>query len=795
MFKNYLKVALRNILRHKVYSLVNILGLTIGIAAVILILLYVQYEFSFDRFHEKYDRIYRITRGGSHEGSSPAVLTPKPLAPALMDEFPEIISAVRVKLRRNMLVSYGEKNFIEKRFFFTDPGIFKIFSFKLVKGNPETALKEPYSIILSEQSAKKYFGNDDPIGKILLCKGTHHFKVTGILKDIPKSSHLIMDFVAPFEDYFSFPGNTLTGWNQNTYLTYILLSKDADPAELERKFPAMMRKHVKQDHPSYKRIMDDPLSIQPLSKIHLYSHLLGEISANGDIKYIYLFTAIALLILVMACINYMNLATARSAPRSREVGIRKIAGAKRNQLIKQFLGESLILTFIAFLCSILVVEFFLPAFGSFVERDLSLNLPGNLPFVLGILALMVLVGLLAGSYPALLLSSFKPVSILGGKYSSGRRGTPLRNILVVTQFTISIVLIICTVVIKNQLGFIKNRDLGYDRDQIVVIPMKDSEARKKAGTIKTELLRNPDILYVSTSSTLPDSTNAILRVDWPGKPEDVERFMFAGFVDYDFVDLFGIKIVAGRNFSRDFPSDKNGAFLLNESAVKYLGWKSPLGKEFGRGERKGKIVGIMKDFHLVPLHQKIKPLLYYLELKSPIFYLSAKIKTARIPGTLAFLEEKMKTFSPRYPFEYHFFDDIFARAYKMEQKLGSAFSVFAFIAVLIGCLGLLGLASFTAEQKTKEIGIRKVLGSTVSGIVLLFSRQFLKWVVVANIIAWPVAFYAMNKWLQNFAYRTTLGIEIFILSGLIALFIAMVTVSYQSIKAATANPVDALRYE
>ncbi len=797
MLKNYLKIALRNIKRQKGFSFINIAGLSIGIAAVILILLYVQYELSFDRFHENVDRIYRVAQEfpDYHQGKNQAAITPAPLAHAIVEEYPEVISATRFVKSTETLLIYGEKSFLENNFYFTDPQTFEIFSFKLLKGDLKTALDDPYSIIVSEQMAEKYFGDEEPLGKTISYKGSHDFTVTGILKNIPRNSHLTMDFIASFETYKLLTGTDFSKWYMSSLYTYLLLREDADPLQLESKLPALLEKYWNKEKAAQYRYF-----IQPLSKIHLHSQLIDdEIATNSDIKLIYLFSSIAFLILIIACINYMNLGTARSAQRSKEVGIRKVVGAQKRQLIKQFLGESTILTFIAFLVSILIVEMVLPTFNSFVERELSFNIAENFQFVLWIILLMLLIGISAGSYPALAISSFKPVSILSGKLGSPSKGKLFRNILVVIQFTISIVLIIGTFVIKNQLDHIRNMDVGYSKEQIVVLNLQDDEVTKNLKAIKTELQRNSNILTTSSSSNLPNNIISKGRADWPGKRDDIDLQICVGIVDYDFIDLYEIKIVEGRNFSKDFPSDENGAFLLNESAVKAIGWDSPIGKEFiltgHLGGGTGKVIGVMKDFNLHSLHQKIEPLYFYLNPNKYHRYLSIKIKGNNIPETLGYIKNAMRRFSPKYPFEYNFFNEIFDRAYKSEQTIGKMISIFAFVVIFVACLGLFGLAAFTTEQRTKEIGVRKVLGASVSELLVLLSKEFIKWVLLANIIAWPIAWYAMNKWLQNFAYRVNIGIWIFILSASLALIIALVTVSYQSIKAAVANPVESLRYE
>ncbi len=796
MFKNYLKTAFRNIKRQKGYTFINIAGLAIGIATVTLIMLYIQFELSFDRYHKNADQIFRVILEFPeyYQGQNRAAISPAPLAAALVDDFPEVISATRFRPSDDVLLSYGQKRFFENNFCFTDPATFDIFSFELLLGDPETALNAPNSIIISEQMAEKYFGNEEPLGKILNYEDRYDFQVTGVLKKIPQNSHFTMDFVAPFETYGEITGSDFTRWGISGYYTYFLLRRDADPVKLESKLSAFLEKYWDEKHDVHDRYF-----IQPLTEIHLHSNLMAEITANNDIKYIYLLASIAFLILIIACINYMNLATARSVQRGKEVGVRKVIGAQRNQLVRQFFCESMILTIIALLVSILLINLALPAFNLFVEREMAFNITTNFQLVLWVFVLMVFIGLFAGGYPALAISSFKPVAVLTGKFKGGSKGTMLRNTLVVIQFAISIILIISTVVVRNQLDYIKNRNVGYKRDQIVVLTVRDTEARKNIEAIKTELLNSPNILSAASSRYLPNRIGAQGIARWPGKPKDLELPIYASTVDYDFIGLFEIKIVKGRNFSRKFPSDANGAFLLNEAAVKALGWEIPVGRDFyhtlhhERGS--GKIVGVMKDFHLHSLHQKIEPLYFFLDPNKKHSYLSLKIRANNIPETIAFIEDKMKVFSPKYPFDYNFFDVLFDQAYKSERKIESMFRTFALIAILIACLGLFSLASFTIEQRSKEIGIRKVLGASVIGIVRLLSKEFLKWVLIANIVAWPVAYFTMNKWLQDFAFKTDLSFFTFLVSALVALGIAFLTIGYQALKAAIANPVEALRYE
>ncbi len=800
MFRNYLKIALRNIKKNKVYSCLNIFGLAIGMAVFVLIFLYVQYELSFDRYHENANNIYRVVQhqpGNMYMGSEMFGVTAAPLAAALEQEFPEVIAATRFSRTRDALLSYGDKHFVEPTLYWTDPNTFKIFSIDLVKGDPEAVLSDPTSILFSESLAKKYFGDEDPLGQIITYIEKHDFIVTGVFKDMPKNSHFMMDVLIPFVSMASILDRPLDRWDNNSYYTYFLLREDADPKAMEVKFPAFIKKYAGDKVWSHG---DEPASfiLQPLTRIHLHSQINFEISANSDIRYIYLFSSIAFLILIIACINYMNLATARSAKRTREVGMRKVVGAQRKQLIGQFLGESTLLTLLALIIAIVMAVALLPAFNRFIEREILFNPLQNLGLLTGILGTVVCVGLAAGSYPALYISAFKPILALRSKAISRSKGATLRNLLVIFQFSISIMLILSTVVVRNQLHYIKNREMGFNREHIVVLQIRDESVREQMDALKTELSAYPNIINLTTSTSLPNNVTSSTFAKWPGKPEDVRFPIFVSVADYDFLDVFEIELAQGRNFSREHTSDAQGAFLLNETALEAIGWAAPLGQQFnhwgGSDKPAGRIVGIVKDFHMHSLHQAILPLYIFLEPnRGP--YLSIRITGEKIPDTLAFIGEKMKVFSPKYPFEYSFFDDVFDRAYRSEQRIGSIFSTFALLTIFIACLGLFGLSSFTAESRTKEIGIRKVLGASSSTIIVLLSRDYIKRVLIAYLIVLPLGFWAMNRWLENFAFRIKVGIFPFLLAALIALAIAILTVSYQTLKAAAANPADSLRYE
>jgi len=782
MFKNYLKIVFRNIQRHKGYSFINIAGLALGLTAVILILLLVQFEISFDKYHKNADRIYRVLQGqqGSDRLSN---LTQPPLAPTLKAEFPEVESATRFYRTGKIHISYKDKNFFENGFCFTDPETFDIFSFKLLEGDPQTVLDDPNSVVISESIAKKYFGNENPIGKNISYKSEHDFKITGILKDLPDNSILTVDFLAPFKttqiiDSF----HDHKSWRYSSYRTYILLNKESNLEDLESKIPSLITKHF--DEETAKQIQ---FEFQPLTKIHLQS---------DQVKLIYLLTSVAILILIIACINYINLATARSTQRMKEIGIRKVIGSTRPQLIKQFLGESILFSILAFFLATILVWLLLPSFNVFAERNLNFNLFENMQFLSWLIGLLIFVSVIAGGYPAFAISTFNPMTTFRNQIAGTKR-SKLRNSLVVGQFMISIILIIATLTIKDQMHFIRNKDVGFVKDHIIVVDIRDNKLRSNIESIKNELEKNPNILAVSSCFDLPNESGAATLADWPGKPEDKKQEIFINFIDYNYVDLYEIKIVEGRNFSKDFSSDAAGAFLLNEIAVKEIGWENPVGKEFKHflGGRSGKIVGIVKDFHMLPLHESIQPICLDLNPERANRNLSIKAKEKDVPKTVTFIRETMAKFSPNYPFEYKFFNDVFDSSYKLEQKVESIFTFFALLALFIACLGLFGLASFSTIQRTKEIGIRKVVGASVSEIVSMLTKQFTKWVFIAIVIAWPISYFAMNKWLQTFAYKTNIGIVTFLIAAFAAILISFLTVSYQSIKAAIANPVKSLRYE
>ncbi len=685
--------------------------------------------------------------------------------------------------------------------------MFDVFNIDLIRGNSDQALVTPNSAVVTEAMAKKYFGDANPIGKIIRADNAYDFKITGTMQAIPRNSHIKCDIIASFAT-LTVPANEngdyiyganlsefrFFGLNPQLY-TYLLLAEDYPANEFEKILPSFIDKYLGEQirnlgielHPY----------LQPLTSIHLHSKLDAEMSANSDIDYVYIFSAISLFILILACINYMNLATARSANRAKEVGLRKVVGCDRFQLIKQFLSESVFLSILAFLLALILVKLLLPVFNTLAGKNLVLAF-NNSQFIFGIVGIILFVGIIAGSYPAFFLSSFKPVTVLKSSLKAGAANSALRKILVVAQFTISIIFIIGTVVVYTQLDYIQNKRLGFNKEQVVVFPMSDPPLRFEYQSFKNEILSSPDVLAVSASSSIPGGLIDIMLLQVEGQPEGENVTMEHLMVDHDFIKTLGIELTEGRDFSVEFPTDTMTAFIINETAAKQLGWQgSPLDKRIEIGNwKRGRVIGLIKDFHVKSLYQNIEPLLLHITPTADAYlHLSARISPDNIPRTIAFMESKWRQVYPNHPYEYSFLDEDFDSLYRTEELRGKIFIVFSILAIFIACLGLFGLASFTAEQRTKEIGIRKVLGASVSGLVGLLTKEFIKLVLVSNLIAWPIAYYAMNQWLQNFAYRTNLRFDSFVWAGVIALIIAILTVSYQAVKAALTNPVESLQYE
>jgi putative ABC transport system permease protein len=803
MFKNYLIVAWRNLKRNKAYSALNVLGLAAGLAVFILIMLFVRTELGYDRYHANGRNIYRIVQeqpGNVYLGSNVFAVTSGPLAAAMVQDFPEVLATTRIDNWGNVLVRVGEKSFLESEIHWADPQTFEIFSFPIVRGEGGPALKNPFSVLLSESAAARFFGGDDPVGRTLVLQAYEmnaEFQVAGVFRDIPANSHFTLNVVAPFETMGRIQQTDLTRWGNNSYYTYILLRDGADPKALEAKLVPFIAKHEAEqgwkhngEHSRY--------FLQSLTSIHLHSRANFDFGLIGDGRFVFLFASIAVLVLAIACVNYMNLATARSLKRAKEVGLRKVVGAGKGQLVRQFLGDAMVLSFLALVLAVGFVLAALPAFRRFVERDIVFDPFRDAALMPALVLLAAVVGAVAGSYPALFVSGFRPVSSLKGTGAARAKGRGLRNALIVFQFSASIALIICTVVVGGQLAFIRNTDMGYDRDQIVVLTPRGG-VQTGLEAFKNELRSNPAVVRVASSSCLPNNVTSSTHAQWPGRPEDLEIPIYVVDADYDFPELFGLELVRGRSFSRDFPSDAGGAFLINEAAQRALGWDDPIGREFGRkgrgsAEAKGRIVGVLKDFHMHSLHLSIMPLYISLD-PARANRISIKLRGGDIPAAMASIRRTWEKFAPEYPFDFSFFDQIFDRAYRTERRLGTMFGAFAGLAVLIACLGLLGLAAFAAEQKTKEIGIRKVLGASTSAVIALLSRDFMKWVAVANVVAWPIGYFAMRSWLSHFAYRIDLTVPMFLGAALTAFLIAGAVIGLQTYRAAAANPADSMRYE
>jgi len=798
MLKNYLKIALRNIKRHKGYSFINIIGLAIGMACCILIVNYILYELSYDKYHEKSDQIYRISMDIDFGGKGGKLAASNhPVGQYLAETYPDVINSV--KFRRYMyrtLVEYKEKKFFENRIFYTENSVFDVFSFPMVIGNPESALKNPHSVVLTEHIAKKYFGNDYPIGKVIRFDNSVDYTVTGVLEDVLPNSHLRYDILCSFESFYARDPAQRQLWikDWNNY-TFLLLREGADPVELEKRFPEMVEK-------KFGRIIKIAGAkidyfLMPLTDIHLYSDLEGEISATGGIDYIYAFAAIAFFILLIACINFMNLATARSANRAKEVGMRKVLGANRRKLIFQFLGESLFLSFFAFILALAFSELALPLIRSLSGAEMNLSFMQKPWLVAAAVGFIVFVGILAGSYPATYLASFKPVKVLQGRLKTGLANFHFRSILVVVQFTISIVLIIGTFIIFKQINYMKNEKLGFNEEHVVLLQILDNSMLRSIETFKVELKRHPGIINVSVSSHIPSlgaRHNAFLP---EGFATQESQMMGKWSVDEDLIPTLGMEIVQGRNFSLGMGTDMKNSILINETAANQIGWDNPIGKtisEMKEGLVTKTVIGVVRDFHISSLQNALEPILFEYA-PSDYAYISVRLYPGKIKETLSFLETKWKEFDPTGTFDYEFLDVAFNGQYGSEERLNNIFTYFTMIAIFIACLGLFGLASFTAEQRTKEIGIRKILGATELGIVILLSKEFTKWVGIAMILAWPIAYFVMNRWLQDFAYRTSISAWSFLFSAFVSLVIALITVGFQAVKAARANPVKSLRYE
>jgi putative ABC transport system permease protein len=807
MIRNYFKIAVRNLLKYKFISFINLFGLTVGLACCLLITTYILNELSYDRSNKNANRIYRVTRSFNNmEGVvslNLSTISP-PFGYYLPTDFPDIQKMTRLLDIGLTPVRYQEKIFNEEHVFYADENLFDVFSVNILKGNPQKALNDPFSIMLTEETARKYFGNEDPMNKTLRFNSQFNYKVTGIYKAFPENAHMhpgmLMSF-STLKDSAVYGDQQLrTNWGNNSFFTYLLLPENYPAQKLVAQFPAFIDRRMpgrNGNQPS----KFTKLGLQKLTDIHLYSHTDYEAEANGDISRVYIFSAIALFILLIACINYMNLSTARSALRAREIGIRKVIGARKKELIIQFLSESVLLCWVAILLAVGFAMLALPWLNKVSGQTLTINTLLQWKIIIPILLTPFIVGIISGLYPALFMSSFQPVKTLKGLFKVSGSSISFRKVLVVAQFSISIILIITTAVVFQQLHYIQSKSLGFDKDRVATMSYTN-EVSKQYDAFRNSLLQNAAFKDVSRSSRIPtgrllDNMGASIISGDSLRPVTADIKYVS--VDYDFISVFGIPLAAGRFFSRDFGTD-TASYVINESSISALGWKNAqdaIGKDFKYGNRQGHIIGVMKDFHFESMHQKIAPMVLLMFPVSVQSFnnLSIKIAGSNIGEAVYYMEAAWKKYFPETPFEYSFLDDNFNKLYQSEQRQATLFTTFACIAIFIACLGLFGLSAFAITQRIKEIGVRKVLGANTSSIVALLSTDFLKLVGIAAVMAFPVAWYAMNSWLKDFAYRINLQWWVFILAAILAALIALITVSYQAIKAAVANPVKSLRSE
>jgi len=788
MFKNYLKVTLRNIKRHKAFSFINIFGLAIGLACCLLISLWVLDELSFDRFHKHSDRLFRVEADEDYSGRKMHTITsPVVLAPTLEKEIPEVLFASRFTRFGGLQLTYQDNSFFEQDVRAADPSFFFMFSFLLIKGDKNTALNEPFSIIISERMADKYFADEDPIGQIMMAENKFELTVTGVIQNPPHNSSLQYDWIIPFQFVHDHMQRMPEDWG-DAISTYVLVREGSSIPLLNQKITDLILKYKNKES-------KNEYSLNLVTRMRLFART-GPGRLVGNIQYVYIFSLIALVVLLIACINFMNLSTARSAKRGREIAMRKVVGALRKNIVQQFYGESLLFTLSALFIALILVAMLLPAFNTLSGKMISVNVLLQQKILLTFLGITLFTGFVAGSYPALLLSGFGPVKVLRSGLGAGYKNSRFRQALVVLQFTLSIFLIIGTGVVFNQVRFMKGKELGYDKEHLLLVPMRGGVISSYSA-LKTELSNNPAVIRLSAMSRRPSFIGDYARnVTWNGKdPLQEVRVIFSA-VDYDFTSALGIDLLAGRDFSRDFSTDARGAFLVNEETAQLMDKDTVVGEDFSMFGMQGKIVGVMKNFHFQPLQRNIQPLVVLLA-PNPNWLgnILIRISPDNISSTIKSIEASWKKALPDYPFEFSFLDEDFDQAYWRIERMGKLLGYFAFLAVLIACLGLFGLASFTAEQRTKEIGIRKILGASAAGLTYSLCREFAKWVFLANIIAWPLAYFVARKWLNDFAYRTGPTWGLFVFTGILALGIALLTVSFQAMKAARANPVDALQYE
>ncbi len=810
MFNNYFKIAWRNLIKYKTFTAINIIGLAIGIATCLIIVLFVQDELSFDRFNEKADQIVRVVFRGTMNGEKMKESSVMAIvAPALRHDYPEVLDATRITNNGSQKVTIADKTFKDESFAFVDSNFFQVFTLPLIEGDAKTALVEPNTVVITRALSQKYFGNADPIDRVLNLKDLNQvYKITGVIEKVPANSHFHFDIFA------SMSGNQdakNTSWLSGSYFTYLVLQKGYDYRKLDAKMSELTKNYIAPQFEKafsvnwkdfIKKGNEIGLYLQPLTDIHLKSDFSNSIEPGGDIRYVYIFGAIAVFILLLACINFMNLSTAGASKRAREVGIRKVLGTIRYELIGQFLIESSLLTAISLAVALVLVKFFLPVFNNLSGKHLYLNLVQNPLTILGLFLFWLLVSFLAGSYPAFYLSSFKPISVLKNKFTGKGKNISFRSGLVVFQFVISVSLIVGTTIVYQQLSFIQNVKLGYDKEQLLIL-RNSYLLGNNEDVLKTQLARDPRVTSITSSGFLPAGpTNDALTTAFPDENRNKNGRVRIYDVDENYIPTMGMKMEEGRNFSKDYPSDSSTEFpkiIINETLANVFGWgKNAVGHTVNLftdqvgGKKAFSVIGVVQDFHFRSLHEPINPLIMVLQKNSGLI---VKIKTKDVQGLLATIKSKWDGFKPDEPFTYAFADELYNQTYIAERKTGTILSIFAGLTIFIACLGLFGLATFTAEQRNKEISVRKVLGASVPDLIVLVSKEFMVLVIIAIAIATPVAWWAMTAWLKDFVYRINMNWWVFAVAGMAAMVIALITVSFQAVRAAIANPVNSLRAE
>ncbi len=789
MFKNLIKTAVRHMLKHIGYSILNIIGLTLGITSALFLIIYVADEVSYDSYHEKADRIYRVSTTIKEPDDQFTWISAQiPFGPQVVRDYPEVESFVRFIPMPRALYKYEDKEFNEENFNYVDSTLFDIFTYKVLKGEVKTALLEPKKIILTEKIANKYFGKTDPIGKTLTT-GNNTFEVTGVIENVPSNSHFSFDALASRNNL----PKQLGSWGNFGVYTYLLFPENFDIKTFEKKMQGMYETYMKPIFGPMHITMN--YNLEPLRRIHLYSTNSGEPVPTGSITYVYIFGIVAIFLVLIAAMNYMNLATARSTKRAREVGLRKVVGSRRGPLVSQFLSESMVFTVVSLIISIVLIMVLLPKFNLFAGKSFDLHVIYSPVVILSFLAIAIIVGIFGGSYPAFFLSRFSPVTVLKGEITQGSAGSIFRKILVVIQFTISVIMIICTLIVFRQLNYLKTMDQGFDQKNVISLELNGPMIRKYP-VLKQVLTENPNIKYVTSTNTPVGEGSGKLIFNVETDQGMAQKGVNFTVVDHDFVETLGIKMASGRDFQKDMPSDTLTAVVVNETFVNRMGWKDPIGKKVEAGNAntlRARVIGVMKDYHQTGMYNGIESLLLAYRPLNNIIYI--KLSGNENKPTLSFIENKWKEIFPGQPFVYTYLSERFNRQFEADEKRGKIFTIFTILAIFIACLGLFGLASYMVEQRTKEIGIRKVFGANESTILRLISKDFLLLILIGIIIAVPVAYYFMQNWLENYVYRMKIGIPIFVLAALLTIVITFITISYKAYQAAIMNPANALKTE